>query len=140
MKTPHKEDIDRQGGICCPFLTQKRVFPSSFCSTRTCFNEWIGVIVYIGHVNYLCKLAMYLKNFAYLWILVWIHKDACEYAYGNSEIHFFWVNWGFGFHWAWEFWVWILENNQNYLLFMIKLGIWFPLDNYIGVLFPLAII
>ena len=22
MKTPHKEEIDRQGGICCPFLTQ----------------------------------------------------------------------------------------------------------------------
>ena len=53
------------------------------------FYELIGVLVYIGHVNYLCKLAMCLTNFAYLWILVWIHKDPCEYAYGNSEIHLF---------------------------------------------------
>ena len=99
------------------------------------FYELIRVLVYIGHVNYLCKLAICLTKFVYLWILIWIHKDACEYAYGNSEIDLFlWVNWGFGFHWACEFWVWILVNNQNYLFFMIKLGFYFPLANSIGVL------
>ena len=49
-------------------------------------------------------------------------------------ICFLWVNWGFGFHWACEFWVWNFVNNQNYLIFMIKLGFWFPLANAIGVL------
>ena len=48
-------------------------------------------------------------------------------------ICFLWVNWGFGFHWQCEFWVWILVNNQNYLIFMIKLGFWFSLANSIWV-------
>ena len=94
--------------------------------------ELIGVLVYIGHVNYLCKFATCLTNFAYLWILVWIHKDPCEYAYGKSEIHLFFeligvlVSIGHG-NFGYGFW------------FMIKLGNWFPLANYIGVLVSIGV-
>ena len=43
------------------------------------FYEQIGDLVSIGHVNFLCNLVIYFRNFAYLLILVWIHKDACKY-------------------------------------------------------------
>ena len=62
-------------------------YPNS--EVKKIFYELIRVLVYIGRVNYLCKLALCLPKFAYLWILVWIHKDPWEYAYGTSEIHLF---------------------------------------------------
>ena len=51
-------------------------------------------------LDFFSNLAIYLRNFAYLWYLVWIHKDPSEYTNLDSEI---------------------------VLFFMSKLGIWFPL-------------
>ena len=65
---------------------------------------------------------------------------------------FLWVTWGFVLHWACKLLMqtcnvldklcifvnfgimWILVNNWNYLIFMIKLEFWFPFTNSIGVL------
>ena len=47
-----------------------------------------------------CNLGIYLRNFTYFLIFIWIHSGACEYTYADSEID---------------------------LVFMSKLGFWFPL-------------
>ena len=69
-------------------------------------------------------------------MFVWIHKDACEYGYENSEIDLFFMS-KLGFWFPLGMWilVWIHKeaceytygNSQNDFVFMIKLGFWFPL-------------
>ena len=68
---------------------------------------------------YALFLAIYMRNFAYLCIMVWIHMDAHEYRYNFSKFQYFMYFWWTSFmtrFWSGSNPVMILEVNRFDLL------------------------